>query len=296
VRAATFAFGAGLLAPVNPCGFAMLPAFIGYYLGSDEGDAEGPDRPLVNRVAQGLAVGGLVGGGFAAVMIGAGLAITAGLRPLTRAVPWAAVLVGVALAVLGIWLLAGREVSLPLAERFRPRSGRGLGPMLVFGVAYAVASLSCTVAVLLAVVAQSLATATPLQAGIALGAYGVGSATLITVLSLSVALARGALARRVGRVRRALPRLTGALLAVSGLYLAAYWLPTLVGSRRNVPLRDVAAEASARLTALVDANRGLLAVMSLVFVATVVVLARIRAGGAPVEGQGGRRQGSTIES
>lgn len=25
-----FAFGAGVLATVNPCGFAMLPAFFGY--------------------------------------------------------------------------------------------------------------------------------------------------------------------------------------------------------------------------------------------------------------------------
>lgn len=29
------AFGAGMLAPVNPCGFAMLPAFLAYATGAD---------------------------------------------------------------------------------------------------------------------------------------------------------------------------------------------------------------------------------------------------------------------
>lgn len=32
-----FAFGAGLLSPVNPCGFAMPPAFVGYYMGNADG-------------------------------------------------------------------------------------------------------------------------------------------------------------------------------------------------------------------------------------------------------------------
>ena len=44
-----FAFAAGLAAAVNPCGFAMLPAYMGLYLGSD---SDNPDssksiiRPL----------------------------------------------------------------------------------------------------------------------------------------------------------------------------------------------------------------------------------------------------------
>ena len=31
-----FAFGAGLLATVNPCGLALLPGFLGVYLGAGE--------------------------------------------------------------------------------------------------------------------------------------------------------------------------------------------------------------------------------------------------------------------
>ena len=35
--AVTLAFGAGLLATVNPCGFALLPGFLSFYLGGSEG-------------------------------------------------------------------------------------------------------------------------------------------------------------------------------------------------------------------------------------------------------------------
>jgi cytochrome c biogenesis protein CcdA len=32
------AFGAGMIAAVNPCGFAMLPAYLSLYLGAEESD------------------------------------------------------------------------------------------------------------------------------------------------------------------------------------------------------------------------------------------------------------------
>jgi cytochrome c-type biogenesis protein len=33
-----FAFGVGMVAVVNPCGFAMLPAYLSLYLGAHEDD------------------------------------------------------------------------------------------------------------------------------------------------------------------------------------------------------------------------------------------------------------------
>ncbi|MBA2575429.1 MAG: hypothetical protein H0V05_02115 [Euzebyaceae bacterium] len=37
------AFTAGLVASVNPCGFAMLPAYLSFLIGSDDRD-RGPPR------------------------------------------------------------------------------------------------------------------------------------------------------------------------------------------------------------------------------------------------------------
>ena len=51
------AFGAGMLAPVNPCGFAVLPAFLAYAV--DTGDGQADARPgALSRLAGGLRAGG----------------------------------------------------------------------------------------------------------------------------------------------------------------------------------------------------------------------------------------------
>lgn len=57
-----FAFTAGIFATVNPCGWAMLPSFVSYYLGSQEEEFE--QRPWEERLIEGLILGGLVTMGF----------------------------------------------------------------------------------------------------------------------------------------------------------------------------------------------------------------------------------------
>ena len=144
--AVTLAFGAGLLATVNPCGFALLPSFLSFYLGADE---QTPTAGVLARARQGFAVGLVLSGSFAAVFVITGLVVTAGLRSVLQALPWVAFAIGVALIVLGLVMLAGRRVSLLAAVRLQPgTAGRaGYRRVVAFGVAYALASLSCTLAV-----------------------------------------------------------------------------------------------------------------------------------------------------
>lgn len=254
-----FAFAAGLLSPANPCGFAMLPAFVGYYLGSD---AAAGDRPAWTRIGHGFAVGAAVSAGFAGVFVAAGLVISAGLRSLVTYVPWAAVLIGVLLAAAGVAMLAGRHIGLRRLERLSPGQGRGLRPMVVFGAAYAAASLSCTIAVLLAVVAQALASANPVEMVAVFVAYGLGGATVLTVLSVSTALASTGLARGVRRLLPFVVRLGGVLLIASGLYLIAYWLPVLSGGLPNERLASLAMDPSNRLRSFLDRNLGAFTVLA----------------------------------
>ncbi len=48
-----FAFAAGMAATVNPCGFAMLPAYLDLYMGSGEKDAGSarPSHPAASSIA-----------------------------------------------------------------------------------------------------------------------------------------------------------------------------------------------------------------------------------------------------
>jgi cytochrome c biogenesis protein CcdA len=251
----------------------MLPAFLGYYLGEAE---EGRDGWL-GRLAHGLAVGAAVSTGFVGAFGAAALMVSLGLRSLVGYVPWAAAVIGAVLVALGAALISGRKVALRPIGRLRPGHGRSYRRVAVFGAAYALASLSCTLAVLFVVVAQALAAPHVVGTAAVLGAYGVGAATLLTTLSVSTALAHGALTRHV---RRALPwieRLGGVLLVASGSYLLASWLPVLAGSpdspSSSGPLGGSVAAASGRLGDLVNAHRGFLAVLALVLVASGAAMA-----------------------
>jgi cytochrome c-type biogenesis protein len=131
---------AGGLAVVNPCGFPLLPAFLGFYLGADEHAL--PRAPT--RILQGLLVGGLVAVGFVGLFAVVGLPVSFGVGLITRAIPWAGLLTGVLLAVVGMVTLAGHTLAVPLRLPLRVRKERRLGAMLLFGIGYGAASLGCT--------------------------------------------------------------------------------------------------------------------------------------------------------
>jgi cytochrome c-type biogenesis protein len=267
----TFAFTAGALSTVNPCGFAVLPAFLAYYVGHETGAAP---SPLAVRVSRGVAVGAALSTGFVAVFTVAGLLLAAGLRLLIGVVPWVAVAVGGGFLILGVLLVGGRTVGLRLnADRLGPQRSDARG-MVTFGAAYAVASLSCTLAVLLAVVAQSLATAGLMAMLAVFAAYAAGAASVLVLLAVSAAVASGALARLV---RRAIPfagRVSGAVLMLSGGYLVAYWTPQLTGAGAT-PLSRGGGVIAGTLTQWLERRAPFVAVLASL-VAVAVALSAVR--------------------
>lgn len=227
------AFGAGLVAAVNPCGFAMLPAFISFYLGSRAHAGPG-------RVAEGLAVGLTLAAGFMAVFGAVGLAFSFGARAIVRVVPWATIVVGVILVGVGLWLLVGRYISLPVPG-MRTKSGEdpGYRSIFAFGVAYAVGSLSCTLPVFLVVIGGGLAAASAAGTLAVFVAYGLGMATILMLLCLGTAGFREVLVRKIRRVLPHVSRVSGALLVVGGSYVVYYWGSILSGAGKSGPIRFV---------------------------------------------------------
>jgi cytochrome c-type biogenesis protein len=279
-----FAFGAGMVSTVNPCGFAMLPAFLAYYVGATRDDRPGS---VVGRLALGLRTGAAVSAGFVAVFTVVGLLVAAGLRFLIGAVPWLAVVIGVVLVLLGLLLALGGRLPVRLNANRLMRSGDGARSMMTFGAAYAVASLSCTLAVLLAVIGSTLASSSVLLLLGVFAAYGAGATTILLLLTVSTALASGALERGLRRVARVIDRVAGAILVVSGAYLIAYWVPVLLGARPNGVLSSSTSGVSGRLQALVAANIGLVTAVAAVTVGAavlVLLVARLRGHGTGVSG------------
>jgi cytochrome c-type biogenesis protein len=264
-----FAFAAGALSTVNPCGFAVLPAFLAYYLGAEASTAP---APLTARLARGLGAGFAVSAGFAAVFTVAGLLLAAGLRLIIGVVPWLAVVVGAALVTAGVLLLAGKKIGIVANANGLTGRADGVSGLVLFGAAYALASLSCTVAVLLAVVGQALAAADILAVIVVFAAYSAGAASVLVLLTVSAALASGAMARTV---RRALPyvgRVSGAVLVLSGAYLVAYWAPQLTGNPERTALTRGGGLVAGSVTEWLQQRTSLVAVLASAVVLSVAAL------------------------
>ncbi len=239
------AVGAGLLAAVNPCGFALLPAYVSLLLAG----SESLSRPAAAGRAAALSVA--MTSGFAGVFGVFGLVISPVAGQLQRHLPWFTVVLGVTLALMGVWLATGRALSLPRPSRSsRPRSARPLTrsfwSMAGFGASYAVASLSCTIAPFLAVVVGGFRSGSVLDGLTLFVAYAVGMGLVVGTLAVATVFASPTTVGRLRGAGRWAPRAAGVLLAVAGAYVAYYgwWELRVLGGGDP---RDRVIEAAARL-------------------------------------------------
>lgn len=279
------AFGAGLVATVNPCGFAMLPSFVSYYLGASVSGKGGP-----GRVAEGLWVGLVLTAGFMAVFGSAGMAFSLGAQAVVQIVPWVTIVVGLALMALGGWLLAGKYLVIPVPGLRRPE-GAGYRSMLAFGMAYAVGSLSCTLPVFLVVVSAAVSAGSPLGIlGVVL-AYGLGMSTILMLLCLGTAGFREFLVRTIRPLLPHMSRISGVLLLLGGGYMVYYWASLLEifgGDPESGPIRLVQSlQRQAQDLVLRPGERLWLAagVALLLAAALSLVLRQSRAEGGGTEGR-----------
>ena len=213
------AFGAGLVAALNPCGFAMLPAYLALVV---QGENVGR-RAAVGRAVTATAAMAL---GFLTVFGGFGILTVSAASTVQRYLPYVTVVIGITLVALGIWLLAGREITvrIGLARGARWAPTARLGSMFSYGISYAVASLSCTVGPFLAVTAAALRGGSVLGATAVYVAYAGGFTLVVGVLAVAAALASSAVVDRMRRIVPYVNRISGALLLVVGIYVGYYGL------------------------------------------------------------------------
>jgi cytochrome c-type biogenesis protein len=242
------------------------------YVSSDAGD----DPSAMSRMSASLRAGGRVTAGFLSVFILVGVPVVYGLGSIVRAVPWAGAGAGIAITVAGLVILSGRQIGLSFNAGLKGgRSSSGAPSMYLFGVAYAIASLGCTLPVFLSVVGASLAVRGPAAATVVLAAYGVGMGAVMMTLAL---LAGGARDRLIKTLRRALPRMqriSGGLLVVAGIYLSYYWLRILFGPIATLaddPIVGTVQRFTSRIERIAAANGGTILMASLITVAVVGAL------------------------
>ena len=209
------AFTTGMVATVNPCGFAMLPAYLSFFLGIEDERASLP-RAMV--------VGGTVTAGFAATFAVVGLIVSRLTSSVYDIAPWFSLVIGAVLLLLGVALLAGFDLAVRLPRLERGGRNRDLGSMALFGVSYAVASIGCELPLFLA--AMSGVFGKNLASGVVyFVVFGIGFAAIITSLTVALALARQSLLHTMRRMLPYVNRIAGALLVLAGAYVAWYgWI------------------------------------------------------------------------
>ena len=212
------AFSAGMVATINPCGFALLPAYLSYFLGLEAG-SETPRRAPVMRA---LAVSLAVTLGFLVVFAVMGFAWTSISGVIGRRLPYFTIVIGVALIALGVAMLRGFEPVVRLPKVQLGSTSREMGSMFLFGISYAIASLSCTIPIFIGIVSTTLER-TSFTAGVATFlAYGLGMGLTLSVLTIAVALARSGIVTSFKRILPHVNRISGGLLIAAGAFVAYY--------------------------------------------------------------------------
>ena len=141
------------------------------------------------------------------------------------AFPCAGLIIGVAMVELGVWLLlTHRTLGITAARQVVARPRRDLSNPFVFGVAYTVGSLGCTLPVFLVVLGGSLAAEGILFSLGQFVSYALGMGSVIIVVSGGAALFRRAVFDRLRRLPPHIHRLSGKSVVGVGVCLVYYWV------------------------------------------------------------------------
>jgi cytochrome c-type biogenesis protein len=216
-------FSQGLLAAINPCGFVLLPTYLVYFLGM-ENLRPGAERASVLRALQ---VSLAVSAGFMSIFVVIGAVTKLSTNFFVENAQWVALVIGVGLVILGIATLFGYRPPFTTPKLDIGERDRSVRSMYVFGLAYAVASIGCTVPGFTAVVLGSFSTDGITKGIAAIALYGVGMALVVTGLTVTLAMANTALLRILRRGMAWFEQLAGILLILTGMYLCWYWYSSI---------------------------------------------------------------------
>ena len=223
----TLAFSAGMAAAVNPCGFALLPAYLSYYLGLEtpvEGTGTEADTPasMTRTIPRAVLVGSAMTAGFVVVFGIVGLFWSSISSVVSSRLPWVTFAVGLLLVAGGIAMLFGMNLAVRLPKVQLQSSNHDLWSVFAFGISYAIASLSCTIPIFISLLSATFRQESYAAGVAAFAVYGLGMGAIIVVLTLAVASARLGV---IHLLRRALPhmeRVSAVFMIIAGGFVAYY--------------------------------------------------------------------------
>lgn len=208
VSGLAFAFTAGILSIFSPCGYALLPGYVSYYLGS--------------KFSVGRAIsGGLVCTmGLMTIFIVVGVIASSIGAILPQLIPLLDLLAGTILIVMGVATL--RHVRIPyLALPARLSKRKGLAGLYLFGVVYGLAGVGCSAPIFLSILFYAMSKGF-VNGVLTFAVYAMGMGAPLMLTSLLLATAKDYVIRRISGATPWLEKVSGVVLIIVGVYLFYY--------------------------------------------------------------------------
>lgn len=261
-------FSNGLLAAVNPCGFVLLPTYLMYFLGM-ESLRPGAERSSIRRA---LTVSAAVSAGFVLVFVVIGAIYKWSTSWFVDKSPWISLAIGIALVILGIAMVFGFQIPFTTPKLDVGKRDRTVRSMFVFGIAYAVASIGCTIGLFTGVVLGTVNTDGILRGVVAIGFYGLGMGLIVTGLTVSLAMANTALLSVLRKGMVAFEYVAGVFVLLSGVYLSWYWYNS-IRDRTDDRVITKATSWQESLANFIDRNQAAVVVLACALIGGAILIA-----------------------
>jgi cytochrome c-type biogenesis protein len=233
-----FALSAGAVAFLNPCGFAMLPTYVSYFVESNTQEiitASSNSRLIsVKRLARGGLIGLLVTASFIVTFGLTGISISSLGIGIAKFLPWIAVASGIVIIGIGVAKIFGRtiNINIPSARGLiynihgnhssNEAKKPGYANFFLFGIGYSIASLSCTLPLFLLIVFQSLSAGGIKEGSIVFMAYALGMGSMMVAISLAISASNQTFIKWLTKIASKMNIVTSIVLILAGSYLIYY--------------------------------------------------------------------------
>ena len=264
-----YSFVLGVLAAVNPCGFVLLPTYLIFFLGT----REEPNLSTAERLRRALIVSSGISIGFLAIFFVIGVISRLFTQWIELNAKYASLAIGVVLLVGGARMLTGwtPKFASPQMNGVQSKTFRAT---IIYGLAYAVASIGCTIGFLTTAVFGSIALNGFVSGVFSILLYGLGMAMLVTALTVSLAFAKTGLVTVIKRRLNIIQRLGAFFVTLTGVYLVFYWWAAISETRSTKFVARIERWQTRVASFLQQQGAFRLAIVLSIIVATAIVLSR----------------------
>ena len=264
-----YSFVLGVLAAVNPCGFVLLPTYLIFFLGT----REEPNLSTAERLRRALIVSSGISIGFLAIFFVIGVISRLFTQWIELNAKYASLAIGVVLLVGGARMLTGwtPKFASPQMNGVQSKTFRAT---IIYGLAYAVASIGCTIGFLTTAVFGSIALNGFVSGVFSILLYGLGMAMLVTALTVSLAFAKTGLVTVIKSRLNIIQRLGAFFVTLTGVYLVFYWWAAISETRSTKFVARIERWQTRVASFLQQQGAIRLAIVLSIIVATAIVLSR----------------------